>query len=580
MTAVDGRGAPRAVSNLVVLLGLIVLSLLAGPSGAAPVCPPATDDFGTFYRDAAPFEKAIARVADFEPSNVRLSGITVPHHLVADHLVALGFRAASGFAYKRIVVLSPDHFFQAGKMFATTRRGFQTVFGPVATDVDAVGKLLEGHGFIEESCLFGKEHGVAAMLPFLKHYFPSATILPVAISIKAGRRDWDRMADALLPLIDKDTLIVESTDFSHYLPQSVARGFDQQTLNIVASGSLDQIAMLRQPDHADSVGALYIQTKLQNLLFGAAPLVIANENMQQYSSGFVQETTSYLVILFGRFDSAFNSPVTGREHIVYIAGDTLFGRAMAPLLTDELSGKRVEAEILSRTRSRPLVVNLEGVILPNVPEGLDHMTLAMPEDLTIDWLKRLHVVGVGLANNHAMDLGPTGYAETLRALSEAGIAFFGQGEVLELPGLDVVGLTDIGANGSSALNLMTPELLDRLIRPNAERPVVAMVHWGREYDPTPGARETMLSDQMRLRSVSAIVGGHPHVASAGLKAPAGGEMLELYSLGNFLFDQTAGRSSGSMLEVRVFEQGTFFARSIPLPNLFDTATGRAPPQQP
>ena len=108
---------------------------------------------------------------------------------------------------------------------------------------------------------------------------------PVAISIRADRADWDRMADALAPLVDRDTLIVESTDFSHYLPQHEARRFDQQTLNILASGSLDGIAALLQPQHADSVGALYIQAKLQKAIFSAAPLVIANENSQRYATG-------------------------------------------------------------------------------------------------------------------------------------------------------------------------------------------------------------------------------------------------------------------------------------------------------
>jgi poly-gamma-glutamate capsule biosynthesis protein CapA/YwtB (metallophosphatase superfamily) len=87
--------------------------------------------------------------------------------------------------------------------------------------------------------------------------------------------------------------------------------------------------------------------------------------------------------------------------------------------------------------------------------------------------------------------------------------------------------------------------------------------------PAPGPREKMLADDMRLRSVSAIVGAHPHVADGKLTALGGGDTLLAYSLGNFLFDQTAERSSGTLLEVRIFEQGTFFARLIPLPNFFD-----------
>ena len=57
----------------------------------------------------------------------------------------------------------------------------------------------------------------------------------------------------------------------------------------------------------------------------------------------------------------------------------------------------------------------------------------------------------------------------------------------------------------------------------------------------------------------------------GLKALAGGESLLAYSLGNFLFDQPGPQSSGAVLEVRFFPQGTFFARLIPIPNFYDRA---------
>ncbi len=488
--------------------------------------------------------------------------------------MALGFKAASGFRYRRIVILSPDHFRKAGKPFATTTRGFDDVFGPVRTDAEAAAQLLDGNDeFVEESCLFDTDHGVRAMLPFIHRYFPDAAVVPVAVSIKSDRADWDRMGDALADIVDADTLVVESTDFSHYLPQHVARGFDQQTLNVLAAGSLDAIAALRQPAHADSVGALYIHTRLQQSLFGAGSLVIASENSQVYSPDYSTSTTSYLVVLFGRFGPDFNNPTWEAAHIYYLAGDANFGRAMKTALLADDARDRVIAAVTGLTRSRPLIVNLEGVILPNVPEAIDDMTLAMPEDLTIGMLKAIGTVGVGLANNHALDLGPSGYAETVRALEAADIPSFGQGERLALPGLDVTGLTDIDTNGSPQTDLITDDLLDRLVGSDAARPSLAFVHWGREYITTPSPREKVLTEAMRLRAVSLVVGAHPHVTNGRLVAEAGGDMLVLHSLGNFIFDQSAARASGAMLEVRLFPQGTFFARIIPLPNLFDLAKG-------
>jgi AmmeMemoRadiSam system protein B len=564
-----GERAPRATAPSRLAIAAVALFAVQGIAQAAPACP--AGDYPKFYIDAAPFETAIEEAAATPPADERPTGIIVPHHLLAGDLMAMGFQAVSAHAYKRIVILAPDHFRQTDRAFATTARSFDTVLGSVVTDTGAVNALLGSGIDIEESCLFQREHGVLSLLPFIARHFPDAEIVPVAMSIRSKRADWDQLAAALEPLIDDDTLIVESTDFSHYLPQYEARRFDQQTLNVIASGSDDAIAALSQPQHADSVGALYVQTKLQRNRFGAAPVVIANENSQNYTSEPAMQTTSYVVALYGAFSPAFHPPHSTAAATYYFAGDTNFGRAMKSALLDADDAELIAGEILMRTGGQPLVLNLEGVILPNVPDAIDNMTLAMPGDLAIAWLRRLNVAAVGLANNHAMDLGASGYAETIRALDAAGLRWFGQGDAVVLPGIDLVGLSDIDSNGSRKIDLIDQNLLDRLVREGSSQPVVAFVHWGREYITSPSEREATLADEMRLRSVAAIVGSHPHVASERIDALGGGDVLHLYSLGNFLFDQSAERSSGTMLELSIFEQGTVFGRLLPLPNFFDMA---------
>ena len=84
------------------------------------------------------------------------------------------------------------------------------------------------------------------------------------------------------------------------------------------------------------------------------------------------------------------------------------------------------------------------------------------------------------------------------------------GETWQYSASHTVTQTDIDTNGSPQTDLLTPALLDRLVRPDAGRPTVAFVHWGREYVDAPAVRETLLADAMRLRSVAAIIGGSKH----------------------------------------------------------------------
>ena len=552
--------------------GVVLVLAACRPAIAAPSCPDAGEYHASIYPSPDLFQGAIAREEAYTPPSLKITGITVPHHLVAAHLIARGFKAASGKAYSRVILLAPDHFFGSRKPFATTPASFETPLGPVETDREAVRTLLADDR-VESSCLFRREHGIQALLPFMRQYLPAAKLVPIAISLKANRADWDRLVELLSPLADDDTLIVQSTDFSHYHPHEKARLFDQQVLNVIASGSLEVLLKLHQPDHLDSLGSMYVQLSLQAARHNASPLVIASENQQQYTHRRVQETTSYIAMLFARLEDGVFAHEDGAE-VAYLGGDTHFGRGMTLALADADAADRVAEAVLSRTHGHPLVVNLEGVILPNVPDGLPHLTLAMPEDMTIDWLQRLNVAGVSLANNHAMDLGDSGLAETLEALQRSGIPAIRQGERLDLGKLSIVGLSDLDSNGPPFTKLATPALLDRLIVPDATRPVAAFVHWGREYAAEATPRELYLADEIRLRGVPLIVGAHPHVADENLAPLSGGETLMAYSLGNFLFDQSASKSSGSLLEVRVFEQGTFFARRLPLPNLFDLARQR------
>ena len=167
-----------------------------------------------------------------------------------------------------------------------------------------------------------------------------------------------------------------------------------------------------------------------------------------------------------------------------------------------------------------------------------------------------HVGLLNLANNHALDYGDAGLADTIRNLDAAGLRHFGagsgraeaiRGEVVELAGIRIgfLGFMEkYGPYGTTYPHYFakgeTPgvaELHERTLREaiGAMRPKVDVLivscHWGKNY------AEVTKTQQRYGRLIAElgadlVIGHHPHVAQ-GLEVHAGVPIV--YSLGNFTF---------------------------------------------
>jgi AmmeMemoRadiSam system protein B len=551
---------------------LLLLALAPGDHAtASSACPANCSPFAPLYQDAETFSAAIKQADVTSQGWGAISGITVPHHLVATDLIASAFGLVEGRSIDKVIVLFPDHFRKTHSPFASTKRPFDTVFGLVRTQVSNVSRLLAEGDLVEESDLFEKDHGIGAILPFLKHALPDAAIVPIAVSVSSNRAEWDRLVAILASLVTPGTLIVQSTDFSHYLPFGEAIRRDQQTLNLIAAGDLEKLEQLSQPYNLDSRGAQYIQLRLQREYFQADPLVLFNANQQAYTDVPETRTTSYIVQVFARSATGRVMPDVPGSQMYCFAGDTFFGRGVASVLSRPEIAARVRDSINEILNGCRLVLNLEGVALERIPLGIGAEKLAMPAALALHWLRAMNVVAVSLANNHARDLGEDALAAMTRGLRQAGLTVVRDGEEADLGPFRLLALTDLNNSREPPSGLITSTAIEAIARSAARPPLFAFLHWGTEYDPKPGRREHEVAEALQEAVVGLIVGAHPHVAATRLELLADGRSLMAFSLGNFLFDQSSPRVSGAILEVRIFKQGTFFARLIPIPNFYEEA---------
>ena len=519
--------------------------------------------FPALFEEARPFLAAIQHTKAAALAE-KISGITVPHHLLAADLIADACARVAGQGYERIIILSPDHYARSRTPFAVSRRNFQTVLGTVVIDAAAVRQVLQNRA-VSASNLFSHEHGVQALLPFVAYHFPQAKIIALAISPAAKQPEWDLLAETLAPLLTPQTLIIQSTDFSHYLPAAEARGRDQETLRVLSGGDPEGVLGLREPEHLDSKAAQYLQLRLQGQIFQARPTVFANRNSQEYTSQPLEKTTSYIVQLY----SAEKLTVAGAERYCF-AGDTFLGRYMALKLARGQFQENLVAKILKITGGARLIVNLEGVIMPEGGEITGPYDLCMQTAVTLPLLTRLNVRAVSLANNHSRDFGEAAYRNMVRSLTSVGITPLEKGEVKDLHHFRLGSYTDVDNRADQKTARLRRQDLQGLDTVRRDKPLFAFLHWGQEYSSGAGPREEALISLLQAKGVELIIGCHTHQAG---RLVCRRQNCLAFSLGNFLFDQNRPGISGAILEAIFFPQGTYFLRWHPLGNLYAESAG-------
>ena len=264
---------------------------------------------------------------------------------------------------------------------------------------------------------------------------------------------------------------------------------------------------------------------------------------------------------------------------VVFVGDVMLGRGVA-------EGPDPFAAVAPWLRAADLAVaNLECVLDANSPRddgmepdaGLD--PLVAPPD-SVGLLRRAGFDLLGLANNHGMDLGPGGLAETVSRLSEAGMTAFGvrtdadakdRPVFREVRGVRLVFLAfnaiPDGANsGPQGVSIAAwdPARSTAAVGSAAEDAdgVIVFIHWGYEYERYSDLLQQQAADLLLQAGADLVVGHHPHVVQ-GFEVDDG--RCVAYSLGNFVFDQGWGET-GHGLALRAFfdEEGLRGVQGLPV----------------
>ena len=242
-------------------------------------------------------------------SGPRIRGLIVPHHLTASESIASGIKMLTNQTFKKILLITPDHFNSCPTLLCTTPGTYQTFFGNVSPD-PAAEKILSASPLVTvDSEMFKQEHGIFAVEPFIVHYFPDISVTPLAIS--QNKLSWTTDESALLQLIehmvDSDTIVIVSSDFSHYLPLETANQMDKATIKTLLAKNLNGLASLKNPDQSDCPSCLWTLAALANARSFYHPTIVLHTNSAIIlNDKNIPQTTSHFSMVWYE-DASLNS---------------------------------------------------------------------------------------------------------------------------------------------------------------------------------------------------------------------------------------------------------------------------------
>jgi MEMO1 family protein len=178
-------------------------------------------------------------VSDYLAQAPALSG-PAPKALIVPHAgyIYSGPIAAAAYAQisqrrdkiRRVVLIGPSHRVYLRGMAVPRAEAFQTPLGVVPIDRELKGRVLAHSHVIESDEPHAAEHSLEVQLPFLQMLLEDFSLLPLALGSAAPASVAAALADVWG---GEETLVLVSSDLSHYLPYNAARELDSITIDAI-----------------------------------------------------------------------------------------------------------------------------------------------------------------------------------------------------------------------------------------------------------------------------------------------------------------------------------------------------------
>ena len=173
--------------------------------------------------------------------------------------------------YKRIIVIGPSHrTLMEDKLSITTATDYQSPLGQIPLDTEFINKLTESPLFKNVPDAQKYEHSVQIEIPLLQYKLGGFKLVPI-VAGQCSPETINKASSIIKNLIDEDTLVIASSDFTHYGPSYGYMPFKE---NIPEQLKQLDMGAYKYIEQLDGKGFLEYREKTGATICGYIPIAI------------------------------------------------------------------------------------------------------------------------------------------------------------------------------------------------------------------------------------------------------------------------------------------------------------------
>ena len=202
----------------------------------------------------------------FEVKAKKLFAIIAPHagYVFSGQTAVNIYQMVKKYEYKTAIIVAPSHYSTVCEFFVGNYEAIETPFGLMQTNQEMIKKLLSKKDFCFDPSVDLREHSLDIHLPILHYIDPDIKVVPI-LFVKQSNANAKILCDYLKDLINDDTLLIISTDLSHYYKSTVAKQKDSLLIENIKNFDLESLKVNLSKRKVEACGFGGILTLLELL---------------------------------------------------------------------------------------------------------------------------------------------------------------------------------------------------------------------------------------------------------------------------------------------------------------------------